>query len=187
MSNFNTHGLSLTVGLLLLCTLIFIVPLLSRNVAYRAGTLFGGLNAGIVVTSLLLDDWSTGGFDIEEINKFLLASLPRLYISSIIVGAVIIPKYVLLAPTQGRAIIFGFLGVTAYYFLSLAIPNVTGFLFYIYANGPLPSQILLEYFIHMLTRIVRFEWFFTTVMIVSALVSMVATSAIIQKSEDLAP
>lgn len=129
MSNFHGTGLPLVLGILILFILVFVVPLLSRNATYRTATLFAGLNAGILVVSLGLDEWSaTRSINIQEMSKFLLATLPRFYIASLIIGAAVIPKYVLLAPKQSRAVVSGLLGITAYYFLSLTIPNVAGIL-----------------------------------------------------------
>jgi hypothetical protein len=92
---------------------------------------------------------------------------------------------VLPASTDLRAIVFGLLGATAYYFLATAISEVTDFLQYIYLESPLSTDVILNTFMDTAARILYFERYLTTAMIVSALVSMVGTVAIIQKTEGL--
>jgi hypothetical protein len=186
MSFSYANGLLTVLGIVFLCILVFVLPHLRMSTVYRAATLFAGLNAGILTVSLALHDWAvTGRVDREGLTKFLVATLPKWYIASLVIGAAIIPKFILSASTQLRAIIFGLLGATAYYFLAIAISNVAGFLQYIYLESPLSSGVILNIFIDTVVRILHFDRYLTTAMIVSALVSMLGTVATIQKTEGL--
>jgi len=190
MLNPYANGFLTALGVLILFVLVFVLPLLSEDTVYRAATLFGGLNAGILTTAITLDGWATHGkIGWEGLTQFLLATLPKFYTSSLIIGALIIPKYILRALTGAKARVAGLLGVAAYYFLALLIPNVTGFIYHVYVNSPLSLDVLLDFFSQMVMRFFSSDGLFNiligTIMIVSALVSMVATTAIIQKTEDL--
>ncbi|MBZ6076165.1 hypothetical protein [Microvirga puerhi] len=173
-------------GIVIWGVLIFVIPLLCSNIPCRSATLFAGLNAGILSSSLALDTWAaTGGITQNKLDEFLLITLPIFYIASLMIGAATIPKYVLHAPTHTKAIIFGVLGAIANYFLFMILVNVAGLVRYIYLNSPLQKGAMLGLFIELVTRVLHFDHFAITVIIVSSLVSMVASVAIIQKTENL--
>lgn len=108
MSEVCTSGFLIALGILSLCAMVFVLPLLCRSTVCRAATLFAGLNVGIFATSVVLIDWAASGhIDQENPIRLLLSTLPKIYVPSLAIGAIVIPKYVLLAPTQIKAIIFG--------------------------------------------------------------------------------
>lgn len=188
MAESYANALLTVLGIFLLFGLVFVLPLLGKGIAYRSATLFAGLNAGILTASLALDVWArTGGVDQDGFNKFLLNTLPAFYIASLIVGVAAIPRYVLSAPNQARAVISGLIGTIAYYYLALVIVSLIDFTYYAHLNSSLPPGAAPDLAIEFLIWIVRPNRFFTTVMIVSALVSMVGTTTIIQRTNDLDP
>ncbi|MEE1610493.1 hypothetical protein [Microvirga sp. CF3016] len=188
MSGFYASSLPLVVGILLFGIFVFLVPLLSASTVYRAATLFAALHSGVVTTVIFLDIWAMElQFEWEDITKYLLIKLPNFYLVSLVIGAIFIPKYVLSASTHRKAIISGLLIVILHYFSILLTPGITRFVTHVYIWGSPSTNFLKEYSMAMAKSILYFDPYLTTLAIVSALVAMVATTAIVQKSDDLDP
>jgi len=186
MSDLDASSLPLIVGILLFLTFVFLIPLLSASTVYRTATLFAGLHAGIATTVIFLDIWAMElKFEWKEVTNYLLIKFPNIYLVSLFSGAIFIPKYVLLASTRRKAVISGVLIVVLNYFFVLLTPGINRFVAHVYTWGSPSSNFLREYAMAMAKSILYFDPYLTTLAIVSALVAMVATTAIVQKSNDL--
>jgi hypothetical protein len=188
MPDLYTSSLHLGAGMLLLGTYVFLIPLLSKNTVYRTATLFAALHTGIATTVIFLDIWAMElKFEWKDVANFLLGKLPNIYFVSLVVGAIFIRKYVLLASTHRKAVISSVLIVGLHYFLTLLTPGIVRFVSHVYTWGSPSSNFLKEYSTALVKSILYFDPYLTTLAIASSLVAMVATTAIVQKSTDLNP
>lgn len=188
MSSLYANGLLTVLSILTLCILVFVLPLLHESIIYRATTLFAGLNIAIITLSIALHDWSVKHYvDWERLTKFLITTVPQFYIAFAIVGAIIIRSYILQATTTFRAMAAGIIGAVASYFIFALIANITGALIFMYNHNPLSVKEYAEIIRIIAVRIFQPDSLSMTITVVSSLVSMLSTVAIIQKTEHQAP
>lgn len=184
MAEFNANGLLIALGALNLCILVFVLPHLCRTSDCRIATLFAGLHAGIITTFLVLDDWASGG-DINQavLTKFLLVTLPKVYIPALIIGSYVLPKFVLSASTHLSVMFLGLMTAFLNYFATYFAVGIVDFALRASLGRPFPAEGLMQNMMILLQHTFQMDLYFTTASIVSALVSMIGAVAIAQKAE----
>jgi hypothetical protein len=82
---------------IVLTPLILGLLLLSQNRIYRIGTLFAGMNVGIITLYFFIFAmrWDIGSTYLDELHIFFTRSLPAFYIAFLIIGSTIVAKYYL--------------------------------------------------------------------------------------------
>jgi len=174
-------------GLLILSLLVVVLPSLRRDRIYRSATLFAGLNSGIVVT-VLLGELLIAGPDLEIIHELsfsFIIPLPSVYLSSLIIGATIVPKYLLLSPAFFKTTLATLGSLILYYLLLLLVSRLIWTILLI-TTEDIPSWSQLQQ---------MFEWLFksltqpdplaVTLCLGPALGALIGTTYIMWTSRDL--
>jgi len=133
------HESRIALALLILGFLVLVLPSQLRNRVYLSATLFAGLNAGIITTVMLAGLIGVGpDMDlIRHLNVFFTIPLPSVYLSSLIVGATIVPRYLLPSPTLFKVMLAILGGLLAYFGLFLLVSRVIEAALLTAVEGPL--------------------------------------------------
>ena len=176
-------------ALIVFSPLVFVLPLLSRNRFYRTGTLFAGMNVGIITLSFFINllRFGPGPSDEEQFIKYFTTSLPNFYIASFMVGSTIVLKFYLNASTRLGTAAATLGSIMSVYLLTTIVANVRGLISATLIEDFPFLDILSETIDHMLNVLTNINITFLTIFFVSGFIALNGTATVMRMSDETTP
>lgn len=174
-------------GLLILGFLVLVLPSLRRDRVYRSATLFAGLNAGIVAIVLFSGLLIVGPQPelIRELGSSFMIPLPSVYLSSLIIGATIVPQYLLSSPSFFRATLVSLISLVVYFLITLLVSRLIWTILLIATEG-IPSWSHLQQMLKwLLKNLTQPDPLAVTLLLGPALGALIGATVIMRTSRDL--